>query len=290
MKVTAAWEFARTIVDDWFRHEVPRLGAALAFYTLFSMAPMLVIVVAIVSFIYQGNTAAEVQNKVANLIGDEAARTVGLMIHNANKVGGGLRATVFGVSVLFVGATLVFSELRVSLNKIWDVSPRAGNTVWQLIKGRVTAFVMVLAIAFVLLMSMAATTVLAAINAYFSAMFPEAQGLWYLVDLALSPALGALLFALLFRYVPDVRVPWKDVWIGAAVTAILFSIGTAIMGRFLGQTSFSSAFGAASSLVVILLWVYYSSQIVFFGAEFTRVYSNMFGSAATRNKPVRGAA
>jgi len=141
-----------------------------------------------------------------------------------------------------------------------------------------------------LLMSMIATTVLAALNAYFNTMFPEAQGFWYIVDLALSPALGALLFAMLFRYVPDVRVPWKDVWIGAAVTAILFSIGTAIMGRYLGQTSFSSAFGAASSLVVILLWVYYSSQIVFFGAEFTRIYSNMFGSGAARNKPLRGAA
>jgi membrane protein len=290
MKVTAAWEFARTIVDDWFRHEVPRLGAALAFYALFSMAPLLVIVVAIVSFLYQGDTAAEVQNKVAALIGHEAARTVGLMIHNANTIGSGMRATVIGLGFLFVGATLVFSELRVALNKIWDVSPPTGIAIWQLIKERVTSFVMVLAIAFVLLMSMVATTVLAAINAYLSAMVPEAEGFWYLLDLAVSPVLGALLFAMLFRYVPDVRIPWKDVWIGAAVTAVLFSIGTAILGRYLGQTSFTSAFGAASSLVVILLWVYYSSQIVFFGAEFTRIYSNMFGSNAARNKPLRGAA
>jgi membrane protein len=140
-------------------------------------------------------------------------------------------------------------------------------------------------------MSMVATAVLAAVNAYFSAFFPSVDSLWYLVDLAVSPGLGVLLFAMLFRYVPDVRVPWRDVWIGAVVTAVLFSIGTAFMGRYLGQKSFSSIFGAAGSLMVILLWVYYSSQIVFFGAEFTRVYSNMFGSnAPAKTKPLRDAA
>jgi len=272
------WKLITQTVDEWQQDEAPRMGASLAYYALFSLAPLLVIVIFIVGFVYKGDTVGHIQRQIQSLIGRDVATTVALAIHNASTFGHGIIATIISFAVLSLGATGVFSELHTAMNKIWKVRRRQSGFIVGVLKDKFVAFTMVLGIAFLLLTSMIISAVLSALTAYFSYLLPGADFLWHIADLVVSFGVVTLLFALLFRYVPDEHVTWKDVWIGASATAILFDLGKFLIGFYIGETSIGSMFGAAGSVVVILAWVYYSSQLVFLGAELTPVYANRHGS------------
>ena len=272
------WKLITQTVDEWQQDEAPRMGASLAYYALFSLAPLLVIVIFIIGFVYKGDTVGHIQRQIQSLIGRDVATTVALAIHNASTFGHGIIATIISFAVLTLGATGVFSELHTAMNKIWKVRRRQSGFIVGVLKEKFVAFTMVLGIAFLLLISMIISAVLSALTAYFSYLLPGADFLWHIADLVVSFGVVTLLFALLFRYVPDEHVTWKDVWIGASATAILFDLGKFLIGFYIGETSIGSMFGAAGSVVVILAWVYYSSQLVFLGAEFTHVYAKHYGS------------
>ena len=282
-----AWKLIKQTIDEWQQDDAPRMGASLAYYALFSLAPLLVIVIFIIGFVYKGDTVGHIQRQVQSLVGPDAARTVALAIHNAGSLGHGIIATIASLVVLSLGATGVFSELHFAMNKIWKVRRRQYGFISGVIKDKFASFTMVLSVAFLLLISMIVSAVLSAVTAYFSYLLPGANFLWHIADLVVSFGVVMLLFALLFRYVPDEHVTWKDVWIGAAATALLFDIGKFLIGFYIGQSSVGSMFGAAGSVVVILAWVYYSSQLVFLGAEFTHVYAKHHGSKyiATQGRP-----
>jgi len=268
-----AWELIKQTIDEWQEDEAPRMGASLAYYALFSLAPLLVIVIAIVGFVYEGDTVGQIQRQVQSLVGADAAKTIAMAIHNAATFGHGIIATIVSFVVLSLGATGVFSELHTAMNKIWKVRRPKYGFIFGVLKDKFASFTMVLAIAFLLLVSMILSAVLSAVTAYFSYLLPGADFLWHVADLVVSFGVVTLLFALLFRYVPDERVTWGDVWIGAVATAFLFDIGKFLIGLYIGKSSIGSTFGAAGSVVVILAWVYYSSQLIFLGAEFTHVYA-----------------
>jgi len=273
-----AWKLIRQTIDEWQQDEAPRMGASLAYYSLFSLAPLLVIVIFIIGFVYQGDTVGHIQRQIQSLVGADGAKTIAAAIHNAGTLGHGIVATIVSFVVLSLGATGVFSELHTSMNKIWKVRRRQYGFILGVLKDKFASFTMVLGIAFLLLVSMIVSAVLSAVTAYFSYLLPGADFLWHIADLVVSFGVVTLLFAMLFRYVPDERVTWRDVWIGAAATALLFDIGKLLIGFYIGKTSVGSMFGAAGSVVVILAWVYYSSQLVFLGAEFTHVYAKRHGS------------
>jgi membrane protein len=285
--MTEAWELIKRTVDEWQQDEAPRLGASLAYYALFSLAPLLVIVIFVVGLVYKGDTVGSIQRQVQSLVGADAAKTIAVAIHNAGTFGHGIMATVVSFVVLSLGATGVFSELHTTMNKIWKIRPRQYGFILGLLKDKFASFTMVLGIAFLLLISMIISAVLSAVTAYFSHLLPGANVVWHMADLVVSFAVVTLLFAFLFRYVPDERVTWKDVWIGAAATAVLFDLGKFLIGFYIGKSSVSSMFGAAGSVVVILSWVYYSSQLIFLGAEFTHVYANYRGSKSIVDQSVQ---
>jgi membrane protein len=282
-----AWKLIKQTVDEWQQDEAPRMGASLAYYALFSLAPLLVIVIFIIGLVYKGDTVGHIQGQVQSLVGADAAKTVAVAIHNAGAFGHGIIATIVSFVILSLGATGVFSELHTAMNKIWKVRRRQKSFILSMLSDKFASFTMVLAIAFLLLISMILSAVLSAVTAYFSYLLPGADFLWHIADLVVSFGVVTLLFALLFRYVPDERITWTDVWIGAAATALLFDVGKFVIGFYIGQSSVGSMFGAAGSIVVILAWVYYSSQLVFLGAEFTHVYAKQHGSKyiATQGKP-----
>jgi membrane protein len=268
-----AWELIKQTIDEWQEDEAPRMGASLAYYALFSLAPLLVILVAAVGFVYKGDTTGQIQRQVQSLVGTDAAKTIAAAIHNAAAFDQGIIASIVSFVVLSLCATGVFSELHTAMNKIWKVPRREDGLILGLLKDKFASFMMVLAIAALLLISVILSAVLSAVTAYFSYLLPGTNFPWHVADLVVSFGAATLLFALLFRYVPDERVTWRDVWIGSVTTAILFDIGKFLIGFYIGKSSIGSVFGAAGSGVVILAWVYYSSQLIFLGAEFTQVYA-----------------
>ena len=278
--MSEAWELIKRTFVEWQQDEAPHMAAALAYYAVFSLAPLLVIVILIIGLVYKGDTIGQIQRQMQSLFGDDAATTIAVAIHKAGTFGHGVIATTVNLLVLSFGATGVFSELHTAMNKIWKVPRRPYGFVAGVLRDKFAAFVMVVGIAFILLVSMIVSTVLSAVTAYFGYLLPGTDFMWQIADLVVSFGVVTLLFALLFRYVPDEQVTWKDVWIGAAGTALLFDIGKLLIGFYIGKSSVGSMFGAAGSIVVILAWVYYSSQLVLLGAEFTHVYATHRGSKA----------
>jgi membrane protein len=261
--------------------KVPRLGAALAYYTVFSIAPLLLIAVSIAGIVF-GREAAQgaVQQQLAGVLGSGTAHAVNEMIANAAKPKSSTLATIIGILTLIFGAAGVFGQLQAALDTIWEVEKpkRAG---WKgMIKDRFLSMAMVFGIGFLLLVSLLIDTAISAMGGYIGARIPGGEAVLQVVQIAVSLALVTLLFALTFRYLPHVRVAWRDVWFGAVFTAILFVLGKFGLGLYLGKASVGSAYGAAGSLVIILVWVYWSAQILFFGAEFTQVYARTHGSMA----------
>lgn len=269
-----AWQLLRDTVSEWQKDKVSLWAAALAYYTSFSLAPLLVIAIAIAGAIF-GEEAArgEIVGQIQGLVGKQGAEAIQAMLQNAQSPqSGGLIATVIGVGALLLGASGVFGQLQDALNAIWHVEPKPGRGLKFFIQNRFLSFAMVLVIGFLLLVSLLLSAMLAAFNSFFGHMLPSLAILGPIINFAISFFVITLLFALIYKVLPDVKVPWKYLWVGAVITALFFNIGKFLIGMYLGSSSVSSTYSAAASLGIVLLWVYYSAQILLFGAEFTKVY------------------
>jgi membrane protein len=277
-KPRTLWHLIKEAAADWSHDRAPRLGAALAYYTVFSLVPFLVVVIALIGMVF-GQEAAQsaILSQIATLVGEQSAAAIKDMIQRADQPSTGLMATGFAVMTLLVGASGVFGQLQDALNTVWGVEPKEGRGLWGFIKDRFLSFVAVLGTGFLLLVSLILSSALAAFGKWFSGVLPLPETLLHLMNFALSLAVITGLFALIFKVLPDAKVAWRDVWVGAVLTAALFTIGKYGLGLYLGKSNVASAYGAAGSLVVILLWVYYSAQILLYGAEFTQVYANRLG-------------
>ena len=264
------------------------MGAALAFYTLFSVAPILIIALAFAGYIFGPHTAeSDLLSQLRALTGDAGADALrGLLssAHYSDKKG---LAAAVGLVTLLIGATSVFGELQHALDLIWGIPPgKRDGAWWDLLRRRLLSFGMVLGVGFLLLVSLIASALLAAFAAWLQSRLPQLQVVLPLLDIGFSFGMTILLFALIYKYVPRPYIAWRDVWIGAAVTAFLFAVGKSLIGIYLGRSSFSGAYGAAGSLIVLLLWIYYSAQIFLLGAEFTREFAYARGSQAEPFGPI----
>jgi membrane protein len=272
--------------NQWLEDKAQRLGAALAYYAAFSIAPLLLLLVSVVGYFYREQTLERVQSQIALMAGPNAAEAITATIRDANTATDGTAPTIVGLLMLLLGATGMFGQLQDAMNTIWEVAPKPRQFWMDILRTRLLSFVVVLAICALLLVSLVLSAFLANVSKYFREILPFTGTVWPLVDFAFSFALITILFAAIFKILPDVEIAWRDVWLGAATTAALFAIGKIVIGLYLGRSSFTSAYGAAGSLLVLLAWVYYSAQILFFGAEFTRVYVRHFEREL---RPARGA-
>ena len=268
---------------EWLEDGANRLAAALAYYTTFSLAPLLVLIIAIAGLV-GGREAAQTQTmaQVEDLLGTEGREFVQGMIESASKPETGLTATLLGSITLLFGALGVFGELQNSLNTIWEVKPKPAKGILDGIKRfivrRLLSFTMVLGIGFLLLASLVVSAALSAFSEYIGTRWAFADFWLELINFIISFIVVTLLFGMIFKFLPEIKIAWKDVWLGAAVTSILFSLGKFLIGLYLGRSEVGNTFGAAGSLAILLIWIYYSAQILFFGAEFTQVYASRYGS------------
>jgi membrane protein len=268
-------------VRAWWDDDCIRLGASLAFYTLFAIAPVLLMAIAIAGLVFGAEAVrGEIAGQLDHLVGREGALGVQALLEGASQKRSGVMATIFGAFAFLLTSTGAFLELQVALNTIWRVKPKPGGYLKALVISRLRSFGIVVAIGFLLLVSLAVSAALAALHTWLSSLSPTNTTLWTVVNAVVSLAVTTGLFAMLLRFLPDVRLRWRDVTTGACVTAVLFTIGQQLIGLYLGQSSVSSSYGAAGSVMILLLWVYYSCQILLFGAEFTRVYAQRHGADA----------
>ncbi len=292
-RVTSILSLFRQTFQEWNEDRAPRLAAALAYYTAFALGPLMLIIIAIFGLVVTQDTIrSQILYSVARTLGSDAAEFVNELVTNADRPAEGLISTVIGIVTLFLSAAGAFGQLQDALNTIWDVEePEKGPGILGQIRGKFLNFGMVLVVGFMLLVSLVLSTLLSAIDGYVAGLLPAMTFVLQIVSTVVSFGVVTVLFALIFKFLPKVRVEWRDVWIGAALTSLLFSIGKYLLGLYLGNSSTASAYGAAGSFVLILLWIYYSAQIVLFGAEFTQVYSKRVGSkSAQPDTKVVGAA
>jgi membrane protein len=272
--------------QEWSEDKASRLAAALAYYTIFSIAPLLIIVIAIAGAVFGEDAArGEIVRQIQGLVGRDGAEFLEIAIRNASQPKTGAIASIISILLLLLGATGLFTELQDALNTIWEVKPKPGRAMKNVVRQRALSFAMILGVGFLLLVTLVISTALTAIVGYFSHLLPGVDLIWRILNFVLSFAITTLLFGLIFKVLPDAKITWNDVLIGAVITSLLFSLGRYLLGQYLGNSSFGSTYGAAGSLVVILAWVYYAAQILFFGAEFTQVYARRYGSGIrpTRN-------
>jgi membrane protein len=270
----------KTAASGWVDDYAQSMGAALAYYTVFSIAPLLLIVISIAG-IFFGNDAArgEIFSQLEDLLGAPGALAVQGLLESARKPAESVPATVFGVVLLLIGATSVFGELQDALDRIWRAPVRTGRAgVWGLIRARLLSVGMILGIGFLLMVSLVASAALAGLRKWWGPEASEWSSAASYIELGSSFLLITVMFAMIYKVIPRVRIDWKDVWIGASVTSLLFTAGKYVIGAYIGRSGIASGFGAAASLVVVLVWVYYSAQIFLLGAEFTRAYAHAFGS------------
>lgn len=274
-----AWHLAKKTFSDWSAARAPRLGAALAYYTALSIAPLLLIVVAIVGLAF-GDEAArgQIVGQLQGLIGTEGARAVEDVLQHSRDAESGTLAAVIGGFTLLLSAGGVFAQLQDALNAVWGVEPKAGSGWWAIVKSRFLSMAMVLGVGFLLLVSLVLSAGVAAAGDVLAGLGPVGEALAQAAVAVLSLAVVTVLFALIFKILPDAEIAWSDVWVGAFVTAVLFVIGKVAIGLYLGHASIGSTYGAAGSFVVLLVWVYYSAQILLLGAEFTQVWASEYGS------------
>lgn len=273
------WLLFKKTFTEWSEDKAARLAAALSYYTIFSIPPLLVIIIAIAGLVFGQSQAQEsIMAQMTDLFGAQTSDGIASMLEGARHPGTGILATVIGVIVLLLGASGVFGQLQDSLNTIWDVKLKPGQGIMGMIRKRFFSFAMVLGVGFLLLVSLVVTTLLSALGTTLLGLFPGREQIIQVVNWVISFLIITILFALTYKYVPDAKIAWKDVWLGAAVTSLLFTLGKMAIGIYLGHSSFSTTFGAAASVIIILVWVYYSAQILFLGAEFTQVFANVFGS------------
>jgi membrane protein len=267
------WTILRRTGVAWSDHNAMRLSAAMAFYAILSLAPMVIFAILLVGLVF-GHTAAqqEIIGRVQDTIGTEGAEAVRGMLERPAKPGRGLMASILGLATLLFGASGVFSELRDALNMMWDVKPRATGLI-ELARQRCATFGMVLGVGFFLLVSLLISATAAVVGTYFASTLPAPEFAIHLANDLVSLVAIAVLFALIFKYVPETQIAWKDVWVGALATSFLFTVGKALVGLYLGKAAIASAYGAAGSMIAVTVWVYYSSLIFLFGAEFTHELS-----------------
>jgi len=271
-----AWPALRRTVPAALDSHVPRLGAALSYYTLFAIAPMFIIALAVAGFWF-GEEAArrELFGQLSGLVGSEGAEALQSLIAAANRPRAGMVATVVAIITLLVGATGAFVELQDALNTLWKVEQTAGHGVWLFLKSRLLSFAMVVGIGFLLMVSLIVNAILAALGGWMQRVLPGGSAVWQILNFLISLGIITVLFALIFKVLPDAKIAWRDVWVGAMLTALLFNMGKFLLGFYLGRATVTSAYGSAGSLVVILIWVYYSAQILFFGAKYTQIYAEL---------------
>jgi len=259
----------------WIEHDASTLGAALAFYTVFSFAPILIIAIGVVGLVIGGDTVrADLLPQMQNLLGNAGAAAVKTLLSSLNYMGKSRAATAIGVGTLLIGASAVFVELQTALDRIWGVPRRNKERgLWRFVRSRFLSLGLVFAVGFLLMVSLMVSTILAAVGVWLATYLGEWRVLLLAIDGSLSVIITTALFALIYKYVPQERLNWRDVWVGASVTAVLFNIGKFAIGYYLGKSAFASVYGAAGALLVLLLWTYYSAQIFLFGAEITRSYS-----------------
>ena len=264
---------------DYLEDKVPRLAAALAYYALFALAPLLLILIAIGGLAFGADTVREaIATQAGGLIGAESAEFIDSMVENAGSGKGGVLAAAFGTIALIFGAGGVFVQLQDALNTVWEVKPKPGLPLIERVRNRLSTYAFVMAIAFLLLVSLAVSAAISSLSKWNDALNgPDA--LWLVVDWLVSLGVLTLVFAVLFKALPDAKVKWRDVWLGALVTAGLFAVGKVLLGLYLGRPGAAATFGAASALVLVVLWVYYCAQLVLLGAEFTQAYAHWRGRA-----------
>lgn len=279
-------ELFKTTFKEFGEDKAARLAAALSYYTVFSLAPILVIAIAVAG-IFFGKQAVQNQivGQISGLIGENGAQMIQQMVASTGPTSNSIFASVIGILLLVFGATGLFGQLQEALNTIWEVQPKKQG-IWGVIKDRFFSFTVLLGVAFMLLVSLVLSAALVALGGYINNLFPGLEIIVMIVNFVVSFLVITLLFSLMFKILPDAKIRWRDVLPGGAVTALLFMIGQVLIGMYLGRGSATTAFGAAGSLVLILLWVYYSGMILFFGAEFTQTYARMFGQGI---QPERGA-
>ena len=281
----AVFELLKATFKEWQEDKAARLAAALAYYTAFSIAPLILLAIVIAGLVF-GEQAAQgaIFAQLQGLLGQEGAGMLETAVQNSRKPGASAVSAVVGLVTLVWSASNVFAQLREALNTIWEVEPRPGQGLTGMAKQRLLSMSLVLGIGFLLLVSLVLSAGLAALGQFFGGLMPGAEALWQVVDFAVSFGVVALLFAAIYKVLPDAEIAWGDVWIGAVATAVLFTLGKQLIGLYLGHASVGSTYGAAGSLLVLLVWVYYSAQILFFGAEFTQVYARRYGSRITPSR------
>lgn len=281
------WKTLKEIVSNWAVHRCSAQSAALAFYTIFSLAPILVVVIALAGMFFgEEAVRGQIFSEFQGLMGRDSALLIQDVLKSAARPSSGSLPAVIGVVTLVLGATAVFGQLQDALNTVWAVAPKPGAALTTLLRKRLHSFALVVGLGFLLLVSLVLSAALSGFSSYLERVFAFPVDLLEIANFVVSFVAITLLFAMMYRILPDVRLAWRDVWLGSILTSLLFMVGKTLISLYLGRTSVASAYGAAGSLVVILLWVYYSSLIFFFGAELTRVHSRQF---RTLRQPEKGA-
>ncbi|HWL94983.1 MAG TPA: YihY/virulence factor BrkB family protein [Phycisphaerae bacterium] len=279
MRLRTAWTILRDTIKALVSDECLRMSAAVSYYTLLSLAPLLIIIVAVAGFWWNVSTTTEaLVDEMNRLIGAPGAEVVKTILQNAGRSDQGLTVGIVGLATLLFGATAVFRSLQDAMNTIWNVQPRHEKRRWSFFRKRLLSMAMVAAVGFLLLVSLVVTMILAAIRDYISSDWMAQIAFWQILNSVVSTVTAGLLFAGVFKYLPDVGVPWREVLLGAGITAILFTLGKSLFGIYVGSTGIGQAYGAAGSIVVFLVWVYYSAVILFVGAELTKVLARVRGS------------
>ena len=282
------WPVFKAAAADWSRDRAPRLGAALAYYTIFSMVPLLIVIIGVIGLVF-GQEAAQsaIMGQISNLIGPQSAAAIKDMLHRADQPSSGIVSTIIATFTLLLGASGFFGQLKDALNTVWGIEPREGRGIWGIVKDNFLSFATLLGTAFLLLVSLVISTALAAFGKWFGNLLPLPEVVLQAINVVVSFAVITGLFGLIFKVLPDAHIAWRDVWIGAALTSALFTIGKLAIGLYLGKSNVGSSYGAAGSLVLVLVWVYYSVQILLYGAEFTQVYANWMGQRIQPTKEAK---
>jgi len=287
MKPSTIYEIARKSISAWVDDYAPSMGAAISYYTAFSIAPLLVIVIAVAGYVF-GDEAVRgsLQGQISGLVGADGAQAIQGLISSAREPTEGLVATSLSIALLIVGATTVFAEIQSALDRIWHVPEKAKPSgIWGLLRARFLSFGLILGLAFMLMASLTISAAMAAIGTYFSSLLPGWDVVLFVLNICISLAVETVLFAMIFKFMPSTRIAWSDVWVGAIVTGVLFELGKVLIGLYVGKAGVSSTYAAAGSIAVILIWVYYAAQIFLLGAEFTKVYATEYGSHRLKTTP-----
>jgi membrane protein len=273
------WSVARESIVSFLDESPFQIAAALSFYTLLSLSPLVLLVVGVTGLVWSEHGVREhLVGEIRDLVGPAGAETVKTVLAHASDPGQSVTSVLVGIATLLIGATTVFGQLQAALNQIWNVKAAPGRAFWSLIRTRLLSLALVLVLGFLLLVSLLISAALAALHAYLSHALPAGGVIWQTVNLLVTLGVVTLLIAMIFKVLPDVRVTWSYVWFGAVVTSALFGVGRFVIGFYLGRASIASSYGAAGSLVVFLVWVYYSSLILLFGAKLTQVYARWHGA------------